>query len=157
MPKISKVTVMGYSPFSRTAVLLVADDSAADRNMVRRALKKGRINCHIQEVENGEQAIAYLRGEGEYHDRKTHPFPHLLLLDINMPIVDGKDVLKVIRDDESINPLPVAMLTTSKNEQDKFETYELGATAYIIKPIKAGTFVRTIQKLECFQLELIAV
>jgi len=141
---------------AKPAVILVADDSEADREIIRRALNQGRLRCELQEVSDGDELLQYLRREARFDDAKRYPEPDLLLLDINMPRVDGKQALRAIR--QTLNPtLPVVMLTTSRREQDVIESYALGVNAYISKPVEIDAFLETVRQLENFWLDLVTL
>lgn len=140
---------------SKRGVVLIADDSESDRDIILRALEKGRIKCTVKEVENGEQLLKYLRREAPYDDEKLYPWPNLLLLDINMPRIDGKQALRELRQLPQGKMLPVVMLTTSARENDIAESYALGVNGYITKPVENKKFMDTIAKLEFFWFGLV--
>ena len=140
-----------------TPVILIADDSAADRNMIRRGFLKQKIDCQLKEVEDGEQALAYLRAEGKFEDRQTYPEPHLLLLDINMPKMNGKETLTAIRADDALKTLPVVMLTTSRDQQDVFDSYLIGVNDYFVKPANASEYLSIVASLEAYWLERVTL
>lgn len=135
-------------------VVLLADDSESDRNIIKRTLIKRKLAYILHEVENGEQVLQYLRNEQPYDNKVVYPFPSLLLLDINMPIMDGKDALLKIRNDQQLKILPVIMLTTSQRDKDIFDSYSLGVNAYISKPVEPIDFISSIEKIESFWLQL---
>ncbi|MEN8121552.1 MAG: response regulator [Bacteroidota bacterium] len=136
------------------AVVLLVEDNPADQQLTIRAFRKGRVNTNLQIASDGVVAMEYLRGEGKYHDRKTHPIPDLILLDINMPRKDGKQVLKEIREDKTLKIIPVVMLTTSDQEKDVVDSYNLGVNAYISKPVRINEFLEVVNKLEDFWFSL---
>ena len=114
--------------------VLFVDDSENDILLMRRAFKKGEFSFSQQEVHNGEQAIAYLSGDGVYSDRSKYPFPSLVLMDLNMPMKSGFDVLEWIRTQPALKRVAVMILTASQRQEDVTRTFELGATAYLVKP-----------------------
>lgn len=135
--------------------MLMADDSDADREIFRRIIAESEIPCDFSTVEDGQTLMQCLTGVAPYEDRSRYPTPHLLLLDIHMPKMDGKAVLKAIRTLPDLKRLPVVVLTTSSQDRDINECYELGANAYIVKPIGRAQFRSTIQFLESFWLNLV--
>ncbi len=136
------------------AVVLLAEDNPADQNLTRRALEDARVDADLKIVEDGVEAMAYLRREGAYADPAESPRPDLFLLDINMPRMDGKQVLKEVKADPDLRSVPVVMLTTSQQEIDVLESYNLGVNAYIAKPVDMDQFITAIQNLQQFWLVL---
>ncbi len=139
---------------SDLVVVLLVEDNPADQQLTVRAFKKGRVNINLQIANDGVEAMEYLRGEGMYADRKSYPIPDLVLLDINMPRMDGKQVLKEIKTDEFLKIIPVIMLTTSDQEKDIIDSYNLGVNAYISKPVRINDFMDVVHKLEDFWFSL---
>ena len=136
----------------RRITLLLIEDGEADQQLVARALKSAKIKTDLYIVDNGEDGLAFLRGDGEH---RGSPRPDLILLDLNLPRIDGKQVLREIRADEKLKEIPVVMLTTSAEESDIIESYRLGVNAYITKPVEVQDFMDSIQKLEEFWFELV--
>ena len=136
------------------AVVLLVEDNPADQQLTIRAFQKGHVNTNLQITGDGVEAMEYLRGEGKYHDREIYPVPDLILLDINMPRKDGKQVLKEIREDKALKLVPVVMLTTSDQEKDIIDSYNLGVNAYISKPVRINEFMEVVHKLEDFWFSL---
>ncbi|WP_305857698.1 response regulator [Balneatrix alpica] len=142
----------------RKVRILVADDSPADRELIRRSLLRGKVGCELYEVEDGEQLLDYLERRGKYSDSNAYPKPDLLLLDINMPRIDGKQALQRIRQMKTdTRLLPVVVLTTSTNDVDVVESYELGVNAYVSKPVNVDEFVQAMLRLEMFWFELVTL
>lgn len=139
---------------ARQARVLLVDDSRSDQVIVERAFEEGRINCSIDIVENGKAALEYLQVID-----MTSPalYPDLILLDINMPVMDGKQTLQAIRADEKLKHLPVIMLTTSSHDRDVLESYQLGVNSYLTKPVNHIDFIDAIKNLEHFWLELVTL
>lgn len=135
-------------------VVLLVEDNPADQQLTIRAFKKGRVNINLQIANDGVEAMEYLRGKGKYADRQTYPIPDLVLLDINMPRMDGKQVLKEIKTDNYLKIIPVIMLTTSDQEKDIIDSYNLGVNAYISKPVRISEFMDVVHKLEEFWFTL---
>ncbi|MEY2429727.1 MAG: hypothetical protein QOJ40_2612 [Verrucomicrobiota bacterium] len=119
---------------NRRQTILLVDDSENDIFLMRRAFKKAEFDTLLQEVHNGEQAIAYLKGEGVYGDRSTYPLPSVMLLDLNMPMKNGFDVLRFARAQPELNRLSIIILTASMREADVEQAYDLGASSYLVKP-----------------------
>ncbi|MBN1515479.1 response regulator [Candidatus Sumerlaeota bacterium] len=124
-------------------ILLVEDDEN-DILAIRRAFKKHSISNPLFVVENGEDALDFLHNRGEYEDEKAHPKPDLILLDINMPRMNGIEFLNIIKRDDKFKSIPVVILTSSKREWDKIESYKLGVNSYIIKPVDFDKFADSI-------------
>src|SRR3989344_3428961 len=101
-----------------TIEILIADDDTDDQMLIIDALKESRLKNNVQCVENGEELMDYLRNKGKYSDKKKHPAPGIILLDLNMPKKDGREALKEIRSDENLKRIPIIILTTSKAEED---------------------------------------
>ena len=136
----------------RGITLLLIEDGEADQQLVARAMRSAKIKVDLHIVGNGEDGLAFLRGDGEHRDS---PRPDLILLDLNLPRIDGKQVLREIRADEKLKDIPVVMLTTSAEERDIVESYRLGVNAYITKPVEVQDFMDSVQKLEAFWFDLV--
>src|SRR4051812_5210641 len=115
-------------------VLLVEDD-LNDIFLVKRAFKLARLEAPLQVVTDGEEAIHYLAGEGKYADRSTHPIPKLIVMDIKMPRMTGFEVLEWLKRDGPLRRIPVVIVSSSDRSEDINRAYELGANAYMIKPV----------------------
>jgi len=139
---------------SNLVVVLLVEDNPADQQLTIRAFKKGHVNINLQIANDGVEAMEYLHAEGKYSDRKEYPIPDLILLDINMPRKDGKQVLKEIKTDQNLKIIPVIMLTTSDQEKDIIDSYNLGVNAYISKPVRINDFMDVVNKLENFWFSL---
>src|SRR5688572_12371802 len=114
--------------------LLLVDDSENDLMLMRRAFKKAECDIVLREVRNGEEAIAYLLGEGPYGDRNSFPLPTVMLLDLNMPMKSGLDVLAWVRAQPVLKRLPIIILTASMRTEDLDRAFDLGASAFLVKP-----------------------
>jgi two-component system response regulator len=139
---------MGKEPFA----VLMAEDDEHDIVATKRAWKKHHIANPLYIVKNGEECLDFLQRKGRYEEPDSAPHPGILLLDINMPRMDGLTVLKRIREDqnEKLRRLPVVILTTSKAEQDRIRGYELGANAYIVKPVGFENFSDAVKTISLF-------
>ena len=108
---------------AKPAVILLAEDDRGDQELTRRALEEGKIRNDLRIVEDGEEALAYLHRRGKYKDPATSPRPDLLLLDLNLPRVDGREVLERVRADAKLRRMAVVVLTTSRQEEDILRSY----------------------------------
>ncbi len=142
---------------SRPAIILLVEDNVADQRLTERALEENKIRNKLFIVEDGQEAMEYLRNEGKYADLESNPRPDLLLLDIKMPRMDGKQVLREIKNDPELKQIPVVILTTSDHEQDVIDSYNLGVNAYITKPVDYEQFVNTIKSLENFWFDVVVL
>ncbi|KJE21932.1 Response regulator receiver domain protein [Frankia torreyi] len=127
-------------------VLLVEDDPG-DVLMTREAFEDHKLRNHLNVVSDGVEALAYLRGEGEYAGA---PRPDLILLDLNLPRRDGREVLREVKADERLRRIPVVVLTTSEAEEDVLRSYDLHANAYITKPVDFERFVAVVRHIDDF-------
>lgn len=134
----------------KTFVVLMAEDDEHDIIATKRAWKLGQMANPLHIVNNGEECLDYLERRGDYSDPASSPRPGILLLDINMPRMDGLETLQRIRANEQLRSLPVVMLTTSKAEEDRMRSYALGANAYIVKPIGFDNFAEAIRTINLF-------
>ncbi|HCS26956.1 MAG TPA: two-component system response regulator [Spongiibacteraceae bacterium] len=124
--------------------VLVVDDSSGDRLVIRRAFERTRRDVKLIELIDGEELVNYIERKIPFKDSVLYPAPDLILLDINMRRLDGKQALKLLRSKEDYARVPVVMLTTSSREQDINESYELGGTDYITKPENFKDFMQAI-------------
>ncbi len=138
---------------SQLAILLV-EDNPDDVELIRRAFRRANVANPIHVVTDGEQALAYLSGDGEYADRFRHPLPVLLLLDLKLPRRSGHEVLGWIRAREGLRRLPVAILTSSRESDDVNRAYDLGANAYLQKPVSFEALLELVRTLNLFWLIL---
>ncbi|MDP2308752.1 MAG: response regulator [Pseudomonadota bacterium] len=137
-----------------SAVILMVDDNEADVCLVQEALKHSRLSNQLQVVGDGVEAMKYLRHEDPYASR---PRPDLILLDMNMPRKDGRAVLEEIRADPALRRLPVIVMTSSRAEEDVIRSYDLGANAYVVKPVDLPELIRAIRLLQEFWLEIVTL
>lgn len=139
------------------AAILMVEDDDNDVFFLKRAFKQAHIVNPIQHVRDGEEAIAYLRGDAPYNDRRVHPLPGLMLLDLKMPRKNGFEVLAWARQQPGIKRLPIAVLTSSREEPDINRAYDIGANTYLVKPVKFEDLLETIKTLGTFWLTLAKV
>lgn len=140
----------------KPAVILLVEDDPGDQEITRRALEEGRIPCDLHIVEDGEEALEYLHRQGKYTSENA-PRPDLILLDLNMPKLDGKQVLERIRADADLRRLAVVVLTTSKHEEDILRTYDLGVNSYITKPVDLDQLTELIHALEAYWFHVVVL
>ncbi len=135
--------------------ILIADDDPEDRMLIVDALKESRLTNKIREVEDGEDLMNYLRNKGKYADKDKFPMPGFILLDLNMPRMDGREALKEIRNDKRLKSIPVIVLTTSKAEEDIIKTYNLGVNSFITKPVSFSAMVDVMKTLNKYWFEIV--
>ena len=131
-------------------VVLMAEDDEHDILATRRAWNKHHISNPLYIVNDGEECLDFLHRRGKYTEPGTAPRPGILLLDIRMPKMDGLAVLKHIRQDRHLRRLPVVILTTSRAEEDRLRSYDLGANAYIVKPVGFNNFSDAVRTINLF-------
>ncbi len=132
--------------------VLLVEDNPGDVRLTLEALKDGKLNNRLSVVEDGVEALAFLRREGKYADASR---PDLILLDLNLPKKDGREVLAEIKADEDLKRIPVVVLTTSKAEEDILKTYNLHANCYITKPVDFDQFVIVVRLIEDFWFTIV--
>lgn len=115
-------------------VILLAEDDENDIFFMRRALQKANVDCPLHISRNGQEALDYLSGAGEFANRERYPLPALIFLDLKMPFVDGFDVLTWIESQPTLKNIPVVVLTSSSEDRDRRKVAQLGAKAYFVKP-----------------------
>ncbi len=131
--------------------ILLVEDNKAEARLTEKAFEMGGINNNMHVVEDGEQAMAFLRREGSYEDAVR---PDLILLDLNMPNMDGREVLAEVKNDPKLKVIPVIVLTTSEAKQDILASYRLHANCYISKPVQLSRFVEVVTSIEGFWLDV---
>ncbi len=134
-------------PDGTAITILLADDDEDDRLMTRDALRDARLHNDLRTVVDGEELMRYLRREGRYADVRESPRPGMILLDLNMPRMDGREALAAIKADPDLRAIPVVVLTTSKAEEDVIRTYDLGVNSFITKPV---TFLGLVEVMKVF-------
>ena len=138
------------SKIDEVTILLVEDDPGHAR-LIEKNLRRSNVTNQIDRVADGQQAVDYLFREGEYADR-NHPAPLLVLLDLNMPVLDGYQVLERMKSDERTKRIPVIILTTTDDAREVARCYELGCNVYITKPVDYDQFSEAMRKLGLFLL-----
>lgn len=135
-------------------MILLVEDNRDDEALTLRALKKNNISNEIVVARDGVEALNFLFGEGIHVGRDLTKMPQLILLDLKLPRVDGLEVLRRMRSDERTQLLPVVILTSSNEEQDRISGYRLGANSYVRKPVDFGQFVEAVRQLGLYWLIL---
>lgn len=135
------------SPFD----ILLVEDEPADANLVRAALRENKVHCNLHHVLDGVEALAFLRREDGFGDA---PQPDMILLDLNMPRMNGREFLAAIKADAALQAIPVVVLTTSDVERDVVASYKLGAAGYITKPVDMEQFIDAIRQLGIYWFTL---
>lgn len=132
--------------------ILLVEDNDQDEKLILRALRKVNLANQVDVARDGQQALDYLFAEGEFSGRAGQPLPTVVLLDINLPRISGLDVLKRLRADPRTHVLPVVMLTSSDEEQDRLASYEDGANSFVRKPLDFGEFAETVARMGVYWL-----
>ena len=132
--------------------VLLVEDNPGDARLTREALNEGKIHVNLTHVTDGAKAMSALRREGEYVDV---PRPDLMLLDLNLPIKDGREVLQEMRAIPELDAVPVVVLTTSESEEDILKSYQLKANCYVTKPVDFDSFVHVIKSIDDFWFSIV--
>jgi len=136
-------------------MILMADDDADDRMLAQDAFETNRLGNELRFVEDGEELLDYLHRRGKYVDPESSPRPGIILLDLNMPRLDGREALKEIKADPELHSIPIIVLTTSSAEEDITRTYDLGVNSFITKPVTFEGLVDVIKKTGWYWLEIV--
>ena len=134
--------------------VLLIEDNAGDARLAREALRDAKVRNHLTWMPDGVEALAFLRREGPHAGA---PRPDLILLDLNLPKKDGREVLSEIKQDESLRYIPVVILTTSKAEEDILKSYHLHANCYVTKPVDLEKFITVVQSIDRFWLTVVTL
>jgi two-component system, response regulator len=137
--------------------ILMVDDDPDDRLLFKEACEEVRLRNPLDFLENGEQLVDYLKRRGNYADREGAPFPGIILLDLNMPLKDGREALEEIKADAELRHIPIIVLTTSKDEDDILSSYGLGASSYIVKPISLDRLMRVVNSIGEYWVQIVEV
>jgi CheY-like chemotaxis protein len=141
-------------PGSRMGKILLVEDNQNDVILTREAFRRAKLAVDLHHVENGQQCLDFLRKRGPYSDAPT---PDLVLLDLNMPVMDGREALQELAADDNLSHLPVVVLTTSSAEKDIHDMYKLRCSSYIIKPIDFNQFVRIVNEIINYWFSVVAL
>jgi CheY-like chemotaxis protein len=145
---------MAIERSGRPIEILLVEDNPGDVRLTREALHEGKIRNHLSVVPDGVEALAFLRREGRY---AGEPRPDVVLLDLNLPRMGGRELLAAIRADGRLRAIPVVVLSTSSDEREVLRAYDLHANCYIIKPVDFEQFMRVIRVIECFWLTVVTL
>ncbi|MEW6555555.1 MAG: response regulator [Actinomycetota bacterium] len=145
---------MGNQRTGRLVEILLVEDNPGDVRLTVEALKEGKVRNRLNVVGDGEEALRYLYREGEFSGTTR---PDLILLDLNLPKKDGREVLAEIKSDPDLLRIPVVILTTSRSDEDILKSYDLHANCYITKPVDLEQFMSVIKSVECFWLEVVVL
>ena len=140
------------SQMGKPVEIMLVEDNPGDVRLTQEALKEGKMLNNLHVVGDGVEALAFLRREGEYADA---PRPDVILLDLNLPKKDGREVLAEVKADEDLRRIPVVVLTVSKAEEDILKTYDLHANCYITKPLDLDQFIKVVKAIEDFWLTIV--
>jgi len=132
---------------NKTVEILLVEDNDNDAEMALRALKKNNISNKVTRLKDGEEALEFLFGTGEFEGRSVHNQPKVILLDLKMPKVDGLEVLKAVRSNKETEKIPIVMLTSSREERDVVEGYKLGVNSFIVKPVEYNSFMEAVKDI----------
>ncbi|MGO2010394.1 MAG: response regulator [Pseudoalteromonas sp.] len=135
--------------------ILMADDDEDDRLLTQDALAESRVLNELHFVEDGVELLEYLERKGKFEERDSSPRPGLILLDLNMPRMDGREALEAIKGNPNLKGIPVVILTTSKQEEDMVKGYNLGAASYITKPVTFDGLVDLMKTLGKYWVEFV--
>jgi CheY-like chemotaxis protein len=138
----------------RPIEILLVEDNPGDADLAREGLEGGKIRNNLHVVGDGEEAMAFLRQEGKHADS---PRPDVILLDLNLPRKDGREVLAEIKADDALKHIPVVVMTSSKDESDVLKSYQLHANCYVAKPIMFGEFVKVVKAIEDFWFTIVTL
>ena len=140
--------------FGRPVNILLVEDNPGDVRLTQEALKECKVLNNLSVVGDGVEAMAFLRRGGSYTEA---PRPDLVLLDLNLPRMDGREVLAAMKGDNSLRRIPVVVLTTSRAEQDILKAYDLHANCYVTKPVDLEQFIRVVQSIEEFWVTIVTL
>lgn len=135
--------------------IVMADDDEDDRMLAQDAFEQSVPAVDLRFVEDGEELLQYLRRDGKFSSASEYPFPRLVLLDLNMPKMDGREALAEIKNDPSLRSVPVVILTTSRAEEDIARTYALGVSSFIVKPVSFDALVGVVEMIGKYWLEVV--
>ncbi len=142
-------------PDNRAVRILVAEDDPDDRVLIEDAFEEAQLGNKIDFVENGEELISYLRREGPYAELKKEPMPGLVLLDLNMPRMDGREALRQVKSDERLRVVPIVALTTSRAAEDVHGCYGAGVNSYISKPDRFEDLVAIVRAIDDYWIKTV--
>ena len=136
----------------RLIKILLVEDNPGDIRLAKEAFKESKVHNKLHVVEDGKEAMDFLKKEGKYADA---PRPDMILLDLNLPVKDGREVLAEVKSDEDLRRIPIVVLTTSRTEEDVIKTYNLHANCYITKPVDMDQFLDVVRTIEGFWFTIV--
>jgi CheY-like chemotaxis protein len=139
----------------RPVTILIADDDPEDRMLARDALNESKLANAVQFVEDGQELLDYLRRQGRFADPALSPTPGIILVDLNMPRMDGRTAIQALKADPALCHIPIIVLTTSSAEEDIFRSYALGVSSYITKPVSFDALVRVMRSFGQYWFEIV--
>ena len=134
--------------------ILLVEDNPGDVRLTKEALKEGKVYSNLHWAKDGVEALEFLRRQGKFADA---PRPDIILLDLNLPKKDGREVLSEIKNDENLKRIPVVILTTSKAEEDVLRSYQLHANCYVTKPVDLEKFIGVVESIDKFWLTVVTL
>lgn len=143
---------MNIDSLGRPANFLLVEDNPGDVRLTQEALKSHKVQNNLHVVTDGEEAMAFLRKQGKYKDA---PRPDIILLDLNLPKKDGREVLAEIKSDQNLKAIPVVIISSSEAEQDIIKSYDLNANCYVTKPVNFDQFIKVVQSINDFWLTIV--
>lgn len=141
----------------QSITILMADDDEEDRMLTKKAFELNRVGNDLRFVEDGEDLLDYLYHRGKYEGGAGAPRPGIILLDLNMPRLDGREALEVIKRDPTLRRIPVVVMTTSEADQDIARSYDLGANSYVTKPVTFESLAQVIKALDQYWFDIVAL
>jgi CheY-like chemotaxis protein len=135
---------------SGAAQILLVEDSDDDVALIRRAFRRGGVTTGLRVLGDGDSAVAYLAGEGDFHDRERHPMPRVLLLDLKLPRRSGLEVLEWVRSRPELRSLIIVILTSSRESRDLHVAYQLGANSFLVKPVEFDRLLDLVKTLDLY-------
>lgn len=139
----------------RAITILLAEDDEDDHFLILEAMHESKLANDIRWVRNGEELLSYLRREGRYSPPDQSPTPGLILLDLNMPRMDGREALKEIKSDPALRKIPIVVLTTSRSDEDVLRSYDLGVNSFVRKPVQFSELVEVIKIIGKYWLQIV--
>lgn len=143
---------MNINPLGRPADFLLVEDNPGDVRLTQEALKSHKVQNNLHVAIDGEEAMAFLHRQGKYANA---PRPDIILLDLNLPKKDGREVLAEIKSDPNLKTIPVVIITSSEAEQDVIKSYNLNANCYVTKPVNLDQFIKVVQSVNDFWLTIV--
>jgi chemotaxis family two-component system response regulator Rcp1 len=134
--------------------ILLVEDNSGDVRLTREALREGKVYSNLHWAKDGVEALEFLKREGKHAEA---PRPDIILLDLNLPKIDGREVLAAIKGDDQLKQIPVVVLTTSKAEEDVLRSYSLHANCYITKPVDLDKFILVVKSIDRFWLSVVTL